>query len=162
VGARETGQIVVRGPTLFPGYLDDDEANAAAFLPGGWFRTGDLGFLDDNGYLHLTGRLSEIINRGGEKIVPREVDDVLLSHPAVAEAEVFGVPDARLGEDVVAAVVLKPGMSAKAWELRDWMLDRLAPFKVPRRIWHVASLPRTSTGKVQRGELARRGHEHLE
>ena len=86
----QTGEIVIRWPRVFPGYLDDPEANAAAFLPGGWFRTGDLGFLDDAGYLHLTDRLGEVINRGGEKIVPREVDEVLLGHPAVADAAIFG------------------------------------------------------------------------
>lgn len=150
------GEITVRGPRVFPGYLDDPEANAAAFLPGGWFRTGDLGYLDDGGHLHLTGRLSEVINRGGEKIAPGEIDDALISHPAVVEAAAFGVPHLRLGEDVVAAVVLRPGASASARELRSWMLDRLAPFKAPRRIWFVDALPHTATGKVQRAELARR------
>ena len=103
------GEIVVRGPRVFPGYLDDPEATAAAFLPGGWFRTGDVGFLDEAGYLHLTGRRSELINRGGAKIAPAEVDRVLLAHPAVADGAVFAVPDARLGEDIVAAVVLQAG-----------------------------------------------------
>ncbi len=159
VADHEIGEIVVRGPRVFAGYLDDPEATAAAFLPGGWFRTGDLGFLDDAGFLHLTGRRNEIVNRGGEKIVPRDVDDVLGAHPNVAEAAVFAVADARLGEDVVAAVVLKPGASSSARELRAWMLDRLAPFTVPRRIWFVEALPRTATGKVQRGELARRWDE---
>jgi acyl-CoA synthetase (AMP-forming)/AMP-acid ligase II len=156
----ETGEIVVRGPTVFPGYLDDPEANAAAFLPGGWFRTGDLGYRDDHGYLHLTGRIGEIINRGGEKIVPREVDEVICAHPSVAAAAVFAVPDARLGQDAVAAVVRRPETSAKARELRAWMLDHLTPYKVPRRIWFVDRLPRTPTGKVQRGELAQRWREH--
>jgi acyl-coenzyme A synthetase/AMP-(fatty) acid ligase len=159
LGQHETGEIVVRGPRVFPGYLDDPEANAAAFLPGGWFRTGDVGFLDDGGYLHLTGRLSELINRGGAKIAPVEVDHTLLRHPAVAEAAVFAVPDARLGEDIMAAVVLRPGASASQRELRRWMLDRLSPYKVPRRIWLVEALPRTRTGKVQRGELTRRWSE---
>jgi acyl-CoA synthetase (AMP-forming)/AMP-acid ligase II len=156
VSANETGEIVVRGPRVFPGYLDDPDANAAAFLPGGWFRTGDIGFVDEAGFLYLTGRLSELINRGGEKIAPVEVDRVLLAHPAVAEAAVFAVPDGRLGEDIVAAVVPKPGSSASPLELRWWMLDRLSPFKVPRRIWMVDALPRTRTGKVQRGALADR------
>ena len=154
-----TGAIVIRGPTLFPGYLDDPETNAALFLPGGWFRTGDLGYLDAGGYLFLTGRVHEQINRGGAKIAPVEVDHVLLRQPAVAEAAVFAVPDARLGEDIVAAVVLRPNMTASQRELRAWMLDRLSPYKVPRRIWMVNALPRTRTGKVQRGELARRWSE---
>jgi oxalate---CoA ligase len=154
-----SGEIIIRGDTLFPGYLDDPAANAAAFLAGGWFRTGDLGHVDADGYLFLSGRANELINRGAEKISPVEVDQALLTHPAVAEAAVFAIPDARMGEDIVAAVVLEPGQTVAARELRDWLLQRLSPFKVPRRIWHVESLPRTSTGKVQRGELARRWHE---
>jgi acyl-CoA synthetase (AMP-forming)/AMP-acid ligase II len=150
------GAIVVRGPTLFPGYLDEPEMNAALFLPGGWFRTGDLGSLDADGFLYLTGRVHELINRGGAKIAPVEVDHALLSHPAVAEAAVFAVPDARLGEDLVAAVLFRPNMTASQRELRAWLLDRLSTHKVPRRIWMVDALPRTRTGKVQRGELARR------
>jgi acyl-CoA synthetase (AMP-forming)/AMP-acid ligase II len=147
---------VIRGPTLFPGYLDDAEADAMVFLPGGWFRTGDLGFLDEDGFLYLSCRLNELINRGGEKIAPVEIDHALLSHPAVGEAAVFAVPDARLGEDIVAAVVLRPGMLATPRELRGWMLTHLSPYKVPRRIWMVDHLPRTRTGKVQRGVLADR------
>jgi acyl-CoA synthetase (AMP-forming)/AMP-acid ligase II len=153
------GEIVVRGERVFPGYLDDPVANAAAFLPGGWFRTGDVGVLDDAGHLHLIGRRDEVINRGGEKIVPGEIDAVLHGHPAVAEAAVFAVPDAGLGEDIVAAIVVKPGMRLRPWELRGWMLERLSAYKVPRRIWQVTSLPRTATGKVQRAALARRWGE---
>src|SRR5215216_3616479 len=151
-----TGAIVIRGPTLFPGYLDDPETNAALFLPGGWFRTGDLGYLDADGFLYLTGRAHEVINRGGAKIATVQVDHILVRHPAVAEAAVFAVPDTRLGEDIVAAVVLKPNMTASQRELRSWMLDRLSPYKVPRRIWVIDALPRTRTGKVQRGALADR------
>jgi acyl-CoA synthetase (AMP-forming)/AMP-acid ligase II len=154
------GEVVIRGEAVFPGYLDDPAANAALFLPGGWFRTGDLGHLDADGYLYLRGRSHELINRGGEKIAPAEVDDALLRHPAVAEAAVFAVPDARLGEDIVAAVVFRPGMAVPARELRAWLLDRVAPFKAPRRMWAVARLPRTDNGKVQRGELTRRWIEH--
>ena len=155
VAAGARGEIVVRGPTVFPGYLDDPAANAAVFLPGGWFRTGDVGFLDEAGYLHLTGRLDETINRGGEKIVPDEVDRALNDHPAVAEAAAFAVPDDHLGEDIAAAVVLAPGMLCSARDLRRWLAPRLSSFKIPRRIWFVELLPRTRTGKVQRGELAR-------
>lgn len=151
-----TGEVVIRGETLFSGYLDDPEANAAAALPGGWFRTGDLGFLDTDGYLTLTGRRNELINRGGEKIAPVEVDRLLLTHPAVADAAAFAVPDPRLGEDIVAAVVLRPGMAVTPRELRRWLLDHLTPYKVPRRIWLVDDLPRTVTGKVQRGVLTDR------
>jgi acyl-CoA synthetase (AMP-forming)/AMP-acid ligase II len=150
------GEVVVSGPTVFSGYLDDPAANAAAFLSDGWFRTGDQGYLDENGFLYLTSRLSEMINRGGEKIAPLEVDQALASHPAVAAGAVFPVPDARLGEDIVAATVLKPGATATPRELRGWLLDRLSPFKVPRRIWIVEDLPLTPTGKVQRRVLANR------
>jgi acyl-CoA synthetase (AMP-forming)/AMP-acid ligase II len=150
------GEIRVRGPRVMTGYLDDPEASAAALLPGGWYRTGDLGYLDEDGFLFLTGRLNELINRGGEKIAPAEVDGVLQSQPAIAEAATFAVSDARLGEDIVAAVVLREGMTIRAWELRAWLLERLSPAKVPRRFWFVEGLPRTSTGKVQRGVLAER------
>ena len=153
------GAVVVRGPAVFTGYLDDPEANAAAFLPGGWFRTGDVGYLGEEGFLYLQGRTSEIINRGGENIAPAEIDGVLQSHPALAEAAVFAVPDARFGEDLVAAVVVRPGMQVAPRELRAWMLDRVSPSRVPRRIWTIDALPRTATGKVQRGELARRWGE---
>jgi oxalate---CoA ligase len=152
----EAGEVVIRGETLFSGYLDDPETNAAVFLPGGWFRTGDLGYLDGDGYLYLIGRLNELINRGGDKIAPLEVDDAILAHPAVADAATFAVPDARLGEDIVAAVVLRPGATVTPRALRRWLLDRLTPYKVPRRIWFVTELPRTTTGKVQRRVLAER------
>ena len=156
LGQHETGEIVVRGPCVFPGYLDDPAATAAAFLPDGWFRTSDVGFVDAAGYLHLTGRLGETINRGGEKIIPDEVDAALRSHPAIVEAAVFAVPDALLGEDLVAAVVLKHEETIERKAIHAWLLDRLPLFKVPRRIWLVEELPRTPTGKVQRSELTRR------
>ena len=156
LGAGHEGEIWVRGPRVVAGYLDDPEATAAAFLPGGWYRTGDTGHLDEGGFLFVTGRLNELINRGGDKIAPAEVDDVLLAHPAVRDAAAFAVTDKRLGEDIVAAVVLQPGQTVKARELRRWMLGRLSPHKVPRRIWFVETLPRTATGKVQRGVLADR------
>jgi acyl-CoA synthetase (AMP-forming)/AMP-acid ligase II len=159
LGQYESGEIIVRGPFVFPGYLDDPTATAAAFLPDGWFRTGDIGFVDAAGYLHLTGRLGETINRGGEKIVPDEVDAALGSHPAIVEAAVFAVPDALLGEDLVAAVVLEHEETIERKAIHAWLLDRLPLFKVPRRIWRVEELPRTPTGKVRRSELARRWSE---
>jgi acyl-CoA synthetase (AMP-forming)/AMP-acid ligase II len=125
-------------------------------LPGGWYRTGDVGYLDEDEFLFLTGRRNELINRGGEKVAPAEVDGVLQTHPAVVEAAAFAVPDARLGEDIVAAVVLREGVTIRAWELRAWLLERLSPAKVPRRFWMVEGLPRTASGKVQRGVLAER------
>jgi acyl-coenzyme A synthetase/AMP-(fatty) acid ligase len=150
------GEIVVRGPQVFAGYLDDPTVNAASFFPGGWLRTGDLGYLDADGYLFVRGRVNELINRGGEKIAPLEVDRVLLAHPAVSAAATFAIPDDLLGEDIAAAVVLVEGREASRRELRRWMVDQLAPSKVPRRIWFVDNLPRTATGKVQRRDLSRR------
>jgi acyl-CoA synthetase (AMP-forming)/AMP-acid ligase II len=150
----QRGEIVVRGPHVFGGYLDDPAATVAAFFPGGWFRTGDLGYLDEDGTLVLCGRAKEQINRGGVEIAPVEVEQALLTHPAVLETAVFAMPDAVLGEDLVAAVVLRPGATATPRALRAWMLDRLARPKVPRQIWFVAALPRTDAGKVRRRELA--------
>jgi acyl-CoA synthetase (AMP-forming)/AMP-acid ligase II len=156
VAPGQEGEIWVRGPRVMSGYLDDAEATAAALLPGGWYRTGDVGYLDEDGFLFLTGRRNELINRGGEKIAPAEVDGILQTHPAIAEAATFAVPDARLGEDIVAAVVLREGVTIRAWELRAWLLERLSPAKVPRRFWIVEDLPRTETGKVRRGALRER------
>jgi len=159
VGAE--GEIVVRGPTVTRGE-PAASAEEGSILPGGWFRTGDLGYVDEDGFLFVTGRKTEIINRGGSKIAPNEVDEVLLGHVAVAEAAAFGVPDARLGEDIVAAVVLKLGMTATSRQLRLWLLDRLSMYKMPRRIWFVDQIPRTATGKVQRRELSCRFGERGE
>ena len=136
-----------------PGYDGDAAATAAAFA-GDWFKTGDLGFFDDEGYLYLSGRTREMINRGGENIAPREVDEVLLEHPAVAEAVTFAVPHATLGEDVAAAVVLRPNADATPKDIRQFAAGRLADFKVPRQVLIVEQLPKGSTGKVQRIGLA--------
>ena len=159
LSAGAEGEIVVRGPTVTRGDPGASAVREGSFLPGGWFRTGDLGYVDGDGFLFVTGRKQEMINRGGSKIAPDEVDEVLRGHPAVAQAAVFGVPDARLGEDVVAAVALKRGMTATPRQLREWLLDHLSTYKVPRRIWFVGELPITPTGKVPRGELARRWRE---
>jgi acyl-CoA synthetase (AMP-forming)/AMP-acid ligase II len=148
-----TGEIVVRGAGVMPGYDGDPIATQAAFT-GGWFKTGDLGFFDDDGYLFLTGRSREIINRGGEKITPREVDEVLLEHPAVAEAVTFAVPHPTLGEDVGSAVVLQPHGAATPEELRQFVIGRVAEFKVPRQVLIVTQLPKGPTGKVRRVDLA--------
>ena len=145
----EVGEVAIRGENVFGGYAGDPVANAAAFADG-WFRTGDLGFLDEDAYLHLHGRLKEIINRGGEKISPLEVDDVLLLHPTVAQAVTFGVADARLGEEVAAAVVLRSGASADERALQDFVAQTIAPFKVPRTIVFLDEIPTGATGKVQR------------
>ena len=145
----------MRAEGYFSGYLDDAETNAAAPRPDGWHRTGDIGYVDGDGFLFLTGRLDEMINRGGEKIAPAEVDECLGAHPAVRAAAAFAVPDARWGEDLAAAVVLEAGQRLSAWELRAWALQRLSPHKAPRRIWFVPDLPRTALGKVRRSELRR-------
>ena len=152
-GAGETGEIVIRGPNVTPGYAGNAEANERAFTQG-WFRTGDLGYLDEDGYLFISGRTKEIINRGGEKIAPREVDEVLLEHPAVAQALAFALPDTRLGEDVGAVVVMRPGATATEFELREFAARKLADFKVPRRIVFLDEIPKGPTGKPQRIGLA--------
>ncbi len=150
----ETGEVVIRGPNVTPGYGDNPEANAQAFHDG-WFRTGDQGVFDGEGYLTITGRLKEIINRGGEKISPREVDEILMDHPDVTQAVTFAVPHERLGEDVAAAVVLRENASAGERDLRDFTAERLAAFKVPRRIVFLDEIPKGPTGKLQRIGLAR-------
>jgi acyl-CoA synthetase (AMP-forming)/AMP-acid ligase II/acyl carrier protein len=149
------GEIVVRADQVFPGYEDDPEANQAAFIDG-WFHTGDLGRLDEDGYLFLTGRTKEMINRGGENIAPREVEEVLLQHPAVADAACFAVPDPRLGEEIAAAVILRPGQHPSERDLRRFVAERKADFMVPARIHKVAELPKNASGKVQRDLLTER------
>ncbi len=149
----EIGEVVIRGPNVTPGYDNNPEANAKAFT-NGWFRTGDQGRVDEDGYLFLTGRLKEQINRGGEKISPLEIDVVLLDHPAVAQAVTFAMPHDKLGEDVGAAVVLRDGVEATEHEIRDFAASRLAAYKVPRRVLILTEIPKGATGKVQRVGLA--------
>jgi acyl-CoA synthetase (AMP-forming)/AMP-acid ligase II len=151
LAAGTQGEVVIKGANVTRGYHNNPEANASAFS-NGWFRTGDQGILDTDAYLTLVGRLKELINRGGEKISPREVDEVLLTHPAVAEAVCFGVPDTKYGEEVAAAVVLRGG--ANEAELVKHCRDRLAAFKVPKTIYLVTQIPRTATGKTQRRNVA--------
>jgi acyl-CoA synthetase (AMP-forming)/AMP-acid ligase II len=147
------GEVVIRGRNVTAGYDRNPAANAAAFI-NGWFRTGDQGKLDAEGYLRLTGRLKEQINRGGEKFNPLEVDEVLMDHPAVAQCLTFGVPHIKLGEEVCAAIVPRLGQSVKDTELRSFCAERLAHFKVPRRIVFVDEIPKGATGKLQRIGLA--------
>jgi acyl-CoA synthetase (AMP-forming)/AMP-acid ligase II len=149
----QTGQVVVRGASVTSGYDGNPTASQAAFA-GDWFKTGDLGFFDDSGYLFLVGRSREIINRGGEKIAPREVDEVLLEHPAVAEAATFAVPHPTLGEDVAAAIVLRPQAAATPNDIRQFVVGRVADFKVPRQVFIVSELSKGPTGKLQRVGLA--------
>lgn len=147
----ERAEVVIKGPNVTHGYHNNPTANEEGFT-NGWFRTGDQGFLDADGVLSLTGRLKELINRGGEKISPLEVDAALLQHPAVAEAVCFGVPDVKYGETVQAAVVLRGEGSEEA--IRDFCRNHLADFKIPDRVYLVESLPRTATGKIQRRHVA--------
>jgi acyl-CoA synthetase (AMP-forming)/AMP-acid ligase II/acyl carrier protein len=149
----QPGEIVIRGPNVTHGYLNNEAANTKAFS-NGWFRTGDQGRMDVEGYIYVTGRLKEIINRGGEKISPREIDEVLLDHPAVAQALAFAMPHATLGEEVAAAVVLKNGESVSELDLRRFAAQSLADFKVPRRVLILDEIPKGPTGKLQRIGLA--------
>jgi acyl-CoA synthetase (AMP-forming)/AMP-acid ligase II len=148
LGSNCVGEIVIKDCTLFSGYEGGRELKDSAFI-NGWFRTGDLGYLDDDGYLFLTGRNKELINKAGEKVSPEEIDTVLMSHPGVREAKVFPVPDPVLGEDIGAMVVVADEQVTAA-DLRKYLLDRLVQFKVPRRIWFVEAVPRNAAGKPLR------------
>lgn len=154
--ANAVGEIAIRGPCVTTGYEANPAANQKAFTSDGWFRTGDQGYLDAEGYLFINGRLKELINRGGEKISPREIDAALLEHPEVTEALAFAVPHAELGEEVAAGVVLRPGAAAGEADLRQFLASRLSYFKVPRRILIVKELPKGPTGKLQRIGMAGR------
>lgn len=151
--AGEIGEVLIRGPNVFAGYEDNPDANAASFR-NGWFRTGDTGFLDTDGDLFLRGRIKETINRGGEKIGPFEVEEALLSHPAIAQAAVFAVWHRTLGEDIAAAVVPKPGQQLDITALRQFLFTVVAPFKVPARILFRESLPLNPVGKIDKLRLA--------
>ncbi len=154
VPAGASGEIVIKGESVMGGYDNNPEANATAFIKG-WFRTGDEGVMDADGYLSITGRLKEIINRGGEKISPREVDEIIMEHPAVHQCVTFAMPHEMLGEDVAAAVVLREGAQASDQELRQFAARRLADFKVPKKILILKEIPVGPTGKLQRIGLAR-------
>ncbi len=155
LGAGEIGEIVIRGDNVTAGYENNPSANAAGFFKG-WFRTGDQGVIDSDGYISLTGRLKEIINRGGEKISPREVDEALMDHPAVLQVVTFAVPHDLLGEDVAAAVVLREGATATEHELRSFLSGRIAAFKTPKKILFLTEIPKGATGKLQRIGLAQK------
>jgi len=149
----QTGEIVIRGENVTHGYENNPSANAENFVAG-WFRTGDQGIMDEDGYVTITGRLKEIINRGGEKISPREVDDVLMDHPAVQQVVTFAMPHKSLGEEVAAALVLREGESADEAEIRSFASEHLAAFKVPRKILFLDEIPKGATGKLQRIGMA--------
>jgi acyl-CoA synthetase (AMP-forming)/AMP-acid ligase II len=154
----QVGEICSRGLTVIEGYENDPIVNAEAFRDG-WYRTGDLGYFDEDDYLFLTGRVGESIGRGGESISPQEVDAVLLAHPGVAQAASFGIPHSKLGQEVGAAIILKPGASPGTDELRSFAARTLSFAKVPKKIYIVTDLPTNGTGKIMRSELARRYSE---
>ena len=154
-----TGEVVISGPNVTPGYENNFEANKKSFFyfeGERWFRTGDQGAFDHDGYLSLTGRLKEIINRGGEKISPLEVDEVLMDHPSVAQVVTFAVPHEKLGEDVAAALVLEEGSEVTENDLRAFASDRMVEFKVPKQIVILSEIPKGATGKLQRIGLAKK------
>ena len=151
--AGEVGEIVIRGANVTRGYENNPAANAETFTDG-WLRTGDQGVMDAEGYLRITGRLKEIINRGGEKISPREIDEAILDHPAIRQVVAFAMPHPKLGEEIAAAAVLRLGMTATPEEIRAFAADRLADFKVPRKILIMDDIPKGPTGKLQRIGMA--------
>ena len=153
VPAGAAGELLVRGYFVMTGYLDLPEATREAIDPGGWLHTGDLATLDDRGYLRITGRLKEIINRGARKIAPGEIEALLTSHPAVAQAAVIGVPDQRLGEEIAAFVRLAPGATATEHELARHCAAQLAPFKRPRHWIFLDQMPLTRSGKIHKPAL---------
>jgi acyl-CoA synthetase (AMP-forming)/AMP-acid ligase II len=148
-----TGEIVIRGRNVTLGYANNPKANEEAFTDG-WFRTGDQGVMTEAGYITITGRLKEIINRGGEKISPREVDEILMDHPAVQQVVTFAMPHDKLGEEVAAAAVLREGAETDEAELRKFAAEHLADFKVPRKILILDEIPKGATGKLQRIGMA--------
>jgi acyl-CoA synthetase (AMP-forming)/AMP-acid ligase II len=157
--AGEEGEVAISGPNVTPGYEANPDANAKAFFQADgrrWFRTGDQGVLDAEGYLRITGRLKEIINRGGEKVSPLEVDEVLMDHPSIQQVVTFAMPHDKLGEEVAAAVVLRDGMQVDEREIRDFAAKRLADFKVPRKVVVLDEIPKGATGKLQRIGLAQK------
>ena len=155
LSANQTGEIVIKGKNVTPGYKNNVKANAESFIKG-WFRTGDQGFFDSDGYLTISGRLKEIINRGGEKISPKEVDEILMKHPSVSQAVTFSIPHQKLGEDVAAAIVCSEKCSCTQNELKTFVKGYLAPFKVPRKIFFLKEIPKGSTGKLHRLGLAKK------
>jgi oxalate---CoA ligase len=153
LGSGQTGEIVIRGANVTAGYENNPQANAESWT-NGWFRTGDQGVMDADGYVRVTGRLKEIINRGGEKVSPREIDDVLIEHPAIAQVVTFAVPHPKLGEQIGAAIVLATGHELDEAAVRAFAAERLARFKVPEKVVFVDEIPKGATGKLQRIGLA--------
>ncbi len=149
----QTGEIVIRGPNVMRGYYKSEEATRATFTTDGWLRTGDLGYRDSDGFFFVTGRIKELIIKGGENIAPREIDEALLRHPAVQDAAAVGIPDRHYGQEIMACVVLRPGQTLEEAALRDFCLDQLGRYKTPKVFRFVTELPRGPSGKVQRLKL---------
>jgi long-chain acyl-CoA synthetase len=148
----EVGEIAIRGHNVMKGYWKRPEATAAA-IRGGWFHTGDLARVDEDGFYYIVDRKKELIIRGGYNVYPREVEEVLYEHPEIAEAAVIGIPHPALGEEVAAAVTLRPGGETTPDELRDWVKQRVAAYKYPRHVWLTEGLPKGATGKILKREI---------
>ena len=148
----EVGEIVILGPNVMKGYWQRPEATAEA-IRGGWFHTGDLARIDEDGYFYIVDRKKDLIIRGGYNVYPREIEEVIYEHPAVAEAAVIGLPHSSLGKEVAAAVALKPGAAVTADELRDYVKSQVAAYKYPRHVWFVDALPKGPTGKIQKRDI---------
>ena len=151
----DIGEVCIKGSNVTSGYENNPEANESSFS-NGWFRTGDQGFFDQDGYLKISGRLKEIINKGGEKISPLEIDNVLMDHPSIEQAVCFGYEDKMLGEDIATAIIVKEGMNCTEEDLKDYANEKLAKFKVPKKIFFVNEIPKGATGKLQRNTLAKK------
>lgn len=149
----QTGEITIRGPQVMRGYYKNEEATRAAFTPDGWLRTGDLGHRDADGFFFVTGRIKELIIKGGENIAPREIDEALLRHPAVQDAAAVGIPDKHYGQEIMACIMVREGCHADEAELRAFCQQHLGSFKTPKLLMFVAELPRGPSGKVQRLKL---------
>jgi long-chain acyl-CoA synthetase len=149
-----TGELAIRGPNVMRGYYKNEAATRAAFTPDGWLRTGDLGHRDADGFFFVTGRLKELIIKGGENIAPREIDEALLAHPAVLEAAAVGIPDRHYGQEIMACVVLRDGVPCTEDMLREFCTEKLGRYKTPKVFRFVDELPRGPSGKVQRLKLA--------
>ena len=150
----ENGEVCIKGDNVTLGYDNNPEANKNSFT-NGWFRTGDQGYFNENGYLKISGRLKETINKGGEKISPLEVDNVLMDHPLIEQAVCFGYEDKMLGEDIAAAIIVKEGKNCSATDVKTYVQEKLAKFKIPKKIFFVNEIPKGATGKLQRNVLAK-------
>ena len=151
----EEGEVCIKGTNVTSGYENNPEANKSSFS-NGWFRTGDQGYFDKEGYLKISGRLKEIINKGGEKISPLEVDNVLMDHPAIEVAVCFGYSDKMLGEDIATAIIIKENQICNEDDVKNYAKEKLAKFKVPKKIFFVEEIPKGATGKLQRNTLAKK------